>query len=28
MEKDKTNFTALFEFAAFLRHFDNMPDHW
>jgi predicted transposase YbfD/YdcC len=27
MEKDKTNFAVLFECAAFLRHFKDMPDH-
>jgi predicted transposase YbfD/YdcC len=26
MEKDTTNFAVLFESAAFLRHFENMPD--
>jgi predicted transposase YbfD/YdcC len=27
MEKDETKFAMLFESAAFLRHFEDMPDH-
>ncbi len=27
MGSEKTNFAVLFESAAFLRHFENMPDH-
>jgi predicted transposase YbfD/YdcC len=27
MEADKTNFAVLFECTAFLRHFEDMPDH-
>ena len=27
MESAKTNFAVLFESAAFLRHFENLPDH-
>jgi predicted transposase YbfD/YdcC len=27
MEKETTNFAALFEVTAFLRHFEDMPDH-